>query len=100
MLPVPGSIANYFREEILQIPRVLAVLISRLGTTDSVIVLVFRRSLQLLYYTLLVEYCYALSISGICSAGTAKYRQHFVLLLLRVLVLRILRVLGVVPKYS
>ena len=99
MLPVPGSIANYFREEILQIPRVLAVLISRLGTTDSAIVLVFRRSLQLLYYTLLVEYCYALSISGICAAGTAKYRQHFVLLLLRVLVLRVLRVLGVVPKY-
>ena len=99
MLPVHGSIEKYFREKILQIPRVLAVLISRLCTADSAILVVFRGSL-LLYYTLLVEYCCTSSISGICTAGTAKYWQYFVRLVLRVLVLRALRVLGVVPKYS
>ena len=50
MLPVHGSIEKYFREKILQIPRVLAVLISRLCTADSAILVVFRSSL-LLYYT-------------------------------------------------
>ena len=100
MLPVHGSIEKYFREKILQIPRVLAVLISRLCTADSAILVVFRGSL-LLYYTLLVEYCCTSSISGICTAGTAKYWQYFVRLVLREMVLRVLRVLGVltVPKY-
>ena len=56
MLPVPGSIEKYFREKILQIPRVLAVLILRLCTACSAIPVVFRGSL-LLHYTLLVEYC-------------------------------------------
>ena len=58
----------------------------------SAILVVFRGSL-ILYYTLLVEYCCTSSISGICTAGTAKYWQYFVRL-----VLRVLRVLGVVPK--
>ena len=47
---------NYFREKIVQIPRVLAVLILRLCTADSAIPVVFRGSI-LLHYTLLVEYC-------------------------------------------
>ena len=76
------------------IPRALAVLISRLCTADSAILVVFRGSL-LLYYTLLVEYCCTSSISGICTAGTAKYWQYLVRL-----VLRVLRIHEVVPKYS
>ena len=99
MLPVPRSIEKYFREKILQIPRALAVLISILCTADSAILVVFRDSL-LLYYTLLVEHCCTSSNSGICTAGTAKYWQYFVRLVLRVLVLRVLRAHGVVPKYS
>ena len=67
------------------------------STADSAILVVFRGSL-LLYYTLLVEYCCTSSISGICTAGTAKYWQYFVRLVLRVLVLRVLRV-HIVPKY-
>ena len=52
MPPVPGSIEKYFGEIILQIPRVLAVvLLSRLCTADSAILVLFRGSL-LLYYTL------------------------------------------------
>ena len=47
MLPVPGSIEKYFRENILQISRVLAVLISRLCTADSATLVVFRGSLLL-----------------------------------------------------
>ena len=80
------------------IPRALAVLISRLCTADSAILVVFRGSL-LLYYTLLVEYCCTSSISGICTAGTSKYWQYFVRLVQRALILRVLRVLGVVPNY-
>ena len=94
MLPVPGSIEKYFRQKILRRPRVLAVLISRLCTADSAILVVFQGSL-LLYYILLVEYCCTSSISGICTAGTAKYRQYLVRL-----VLRVLRIHEVVPKYS
>ena len=97
MPQVPGSTETYFREKIFQIPRVLAVFISRLCAANCVIVVMFRGSL-LLYYTLLVEYCRTSSISGICTAGTAKYWQYFVRLVLRVLVLRVLRVLGVVTK--
>ena len=97
MLPVPRSIEKYFREKILQIPRALAVLISILCTADSAILVVFRDSL-LLYYTLLVEHCCTSSNSGICTAGTAKYWQYFVRLVLRVLVVRVLLVVAVVPK--
>ena len=86
----------------LQIPRVLAVLISRFCTAGSVILVVFWGSLILILmlYILLVEYCCISSISGICTAGTAKYLQYFVRLVLPVLALRVLRVLGVVPTYQ
>ena len=75
------------------------VLISRLCTADSAMLVIFQGSL-LRYYTLLVEYCCASSILGICNEGTAKNWQYFVRLVLRVQVLRVLRVHGVVPKYS
>ena len=88
-LPAPGSIEKYFREKILQIPRVLAVLISRLCTGGSAVLVLVPRSL-LLYYTLLVEYCCTWSISRICTADTAKYLQYFVRLVHRVLVLWVL----------
>ena len=42
----------------------------------SAILVVFRGSL-ILYYTLLVEYCCTSSISGICTAGTAKYCGYY-----------------------
>ena len=45
MLPVTGSIEKYFREKIRQLPRVLAVLISRLCTADGATLVVFRGSL-------------------------------------------------------
>ena len=98
MLPVHGSVDFFFSQNTSDTASTRSTYFERLGTADSAIVLVFRRSLQL-YYILLVEYSYTSSISGICPAGTAKYCQYFVRLLLRVLVLRVLRVLGVVPKY-
>ena len=67
-----------------------------LCTAGSAILVVFRGSI-LLCYTLLMEYCCTSRNSGTCTAGT-KYWQYFVRLALRVLVLRVLRVLGVVSK--
>ena len=90
MLPVPGSIEKYFREKILQIPRVLAVLISRLCTADGAIPVVFRGSLLLHYqvysaYGILLyfkylrdlycRYCQVLAVFrpvGTASTGTAS----------------------------
>ena len=89
MPPDNGSMEMYFREKILHIPRVPAVLISRLCTSDSAILVVFRGSL-LLYYTLLVEYCCTSSIAATCTTGTAKYWRYFVRLVLLLLQLLLL----------
>ena len=94
MLPVPGSIEKYFREKILQIPRVFALLISRLCTADSAILVVFRGFTTtalysacgiLLYLKYLRDlhcgYCQVLAVfrpvgaAGTGAAGTASTRS-------------------------
>ena len=85
ILPVPGSIKKYLREKMLQRPRVLAVLISRLCTADSAILVVFRGSLYSACVTslyikhvwgLYCGYCEVLAVfSPVGAASTANTRS-------------------------